>query len=117
MSRGFITTLQAEKIPGYSMRWTLLADLVYIDRRAFRHAAQKGFITDLTTYGPEGRHSEASVLHDWLLAHTTKTRKECATLMYEAMQDLKVNVVSKHIIYSMVRLNDWRHAIKNYFSA
>ena len=98
----FHTPLDIRKVRGKSKRYVLLAPLVYHGSKFVTVA--EGFETDLTTFWLEGRHTDASVLHDFCLRKTSMTRRECDDLMKEAMDSLAVRKLHERIIYAGIRI-------------
>lgn len=60
-----------------------------------------GFRTDLTTRWFEGRHTEASVLHDFMLVEG-HSFSEANAMMRVAMKELQVHPVRRFIIMTGV---------------
>lgn len=72
-----------------------------------------GFVTDLTSipqglwsFGlrPEGPHSYAAIVHDWLYWTQERTREEADQILLFALEDSKVDVALCNRIYNAVRL-------------
>lgn len=91
----FTTRLHIEKIPG-TIHWVLIDPLVWEDEM-LTVSVPRGFKTDLTTRWFEGRHTEASVVHDYLLdtGHPFPVANE---MMRRAMIDLDVRPWRRAII-------------------
>lgn len=62
---------------------------------------------------PWGKHGQAAVLHDFLCTFrtiiingvaTTITRKQCDDIFLEAMGVLDVNILTRNIMYSVIRI-------------
>jgi hypothetical protein len=78
----------------------------------------KGFITDFASsprilwsiFPPFGRYTKASVLHDFLYSiRFRNNRKLCDDIFLEAMQVLKVDIVTRTLFYVSVRLFGAKH--------
>lgn len=80
----FKSNLRILQIP--DGRWQLLSPLVYNDI-----TVPAGFITDLTTGFIEGKHTRASVLHDYALSLYTRLKAD--KIMREALPTLNVNPI------------------------
>lgn len=81
----------------------------------------KGFLTDGASIprifwpflSPWGSYSRAAIIHDFLCVHRTYTlkgvpntplsRAECDAILLDAMETLKVPVVTRRVIYAAVR--------------
>lgn len=57
-----------------------------------------------TVLSPDGEHTQAAVLHDYLYKSHIKTRKESDDIFLEAMGVLKVSFWKKNIMYWSVRI-------------
>lgn len=75
----------------------------------------KGFITDFASVPrlfwifipPDGKYTQACVLHDYLYHKQLYSRKESDTIFLEAMKVSKVFWLKRRIIYRAVRLFGW----------
>lgn len=75
----------------------------------------KGFVTDCASvpfpfkmFIPvSGLYNQAAVLHDYLYATQTRSRKEADNIFLEAMTVLGVNVIKRQLMYRAVRLFAW----------
>jgi hypothetical protein len=72
-----------------------------------------GFVTDLTSipqglwsFGlrPEGPHSYAAIIHDWLYWTQERPREEADQILLFALEDSKVDAALRNRIYNAVRL-------------
>lgn len=97
----FIAPLRIEKIPGRSKDYVLLSDLIYQSGEYF-YTVPKGFRTDLTTGWYNGRNTEASVLHDYLLHDLGYTFKAANQIMLLAMISSGVRPWHRRLIYAGV---------------
>lgn len=100
----FVRPLIIEKIPN-TIYWTLKEPLVW-DDGSFPISVPRGFKTDLTTRWFEGRHTEASVLHDYLLV-TGHPWPVANHMMYQAMLTLNVHPLRRSIIMLGVNTYGW----------
>lgn len=74
-----------------------------------------GFITDFASvpqifwniFPPWGRYGKAAVLHDWNYTKQEFTRSFCDDILDESMEALQVNWITRHLIWSGVRLGGW----------
>lgn len=72
----------------------------------------KGFTTDFasvprifwTLIPPDGKYSQAAVLHDYLYVQKITTRKKADKIFLEAMKVLKVPFWKRRVMYYAVRL-------------
>jgi len=99
-AHGFTTTLIVEKIPRQTRMWVVQQDLIY-QNGTKTIVVQKGFHTDLTTGWFNGRNTESSVLHDWLLTHGYG-RKTANRIMNEAMKASGVRPWHRKLIFAGV---------------
>lgn len=75
----------------------------------------EGFITDCASvpfpakmFIPvSGQYNQAAVVHDYLYATQTRTRKEADDIFLEAMTVLGVNWFKRQVMYRAVRLGGW----------
>ncbi len=75
----------------------------------------KGFVTDCASipfpvkmFIPvSGLYNQAAVLHDYLYATQTRSRKESDDIFLEAMTVLGVNVIKRKLMYWAVRMFAW----------
>lgn len=75
-----------------------------------------GFITDFASIPrvlwiiltPYGIYGKAAVLHDFLYATQSSTRKWCDQIFLEAMKVLNVSFLKRRTMYRAVRLFGWR---------
>lgn len=103
----FLSSLSTTKIG--AKLWALNEPLVY--RYGYNLiTVPKDFKTDLTTYYYEGRHTEASVLHDYLLS--TSTRDKALIVMRSSLESLGVPRFQKFIILSGVKFGNILHSLK-----
>ena len=100
----FKTNLCVEQII-HTKDWRLVNDLVWKN-----YVVPAGFKTDLTTFWFEGRHTPASVLHDYLLlqGHSFKFANR---VMNEAMKELKVKTFERRCIMVGITLKKWSSMI------
>lgn len=63
-----------------------------------------GFITDKTTCAPEGDHTRAAVIHDYLYETQIVERKAADQYFLEAMIDDKVAAGIRWLLYAGVRV-------------
>ena len=73
----------------------------------------KGFVTDFASiprlfwwiFSPSGeKYDEAALIHDWLYAFQSCTRKEADLLFYICMREYGVGWITANIMYYTVRL-------------
>ena len=77
--------------------------------------AQQGFSTDFASVprvfwsvvGPIGKHTKASVVHDWLYHHTAGGRKWADQVFLEAMKVSGAGWFKRRLCYRAVRLFGW----------
>ena len=77
----------------------------------------RGFITDGASiprpftgiFNRWDKHGKSAVIHDWLYATKSHTRKEADDIFLEGMEVMSVNSMARHIIYGAVRLAGWKH--------
>jgi len=71
-----------------------------------------GFVTDFASIpkifwsilSPYGKYGKAAVVHDWLYHHNKEyDRKQADNIFKEAMKVLKVNWLTRGIVYNAVR--------------
>ena len=75
----------------------------------------RGFQTDLAStpqitwvlFPPDGRYTQAAVVHDYLYHVQTRTRRAADQIFYEAMTILGVPLLTRKIMYRAVRLAGW----------
>ncbi len=98
----FKNRLRIEKLPK-SKNWQLINPLIW-DDEMMTMSVPVGFTTDLTTRWFEGRHTEASVIHDYLLktGHPWPVANE---MMRRAMIELDVHPFRRKII--MIGITVW----------
>jgi len=108
----FTTPLDIRKHQGYSSRYEVLAPLIY-EGAHFTVIVPAGYITDLTTWYPEGRHTPASIMHDYWLDKTGNW-SDANQLMVEILKDeqLKVRAWNRSIITVGINIGRLRAAIK-----
>ena len=71
-----------------------------------------GFCTDFASvprglwniFPPDGKYSQAAVLHDFLYKTHMLTRKRSDKIFLESMQVLKVSWLKRHLMYRAVRI-------------
>ena len=104
----FRTDLVVRKVRGRSHKYELAAPLLFFDSE-LGHVitVPKGFKTDLSTYWIEGKHTEAAIVHDYLLVHSELPREIADQVMYNAMKSLGVRKYHKSLIYLAIRLYGW----------
>lgn len=98
--------------------WKVAKTFIY--RVGFKDSTEaivvpKGFITDFASVPrifwillpPDGRYSQAAVLHDYLYKIQIYTRKKSDSIFLEAMKVLKVAWWKRWIMYRAVRLACW----------
>jgi len=77
----------------------------------------KGFVTDLTSFYKEGKHTPAAVCHDadyakgYIFANGCKvqiTRREADQRLVRGMTELGVPKTQRRLIWYGVRLGGWR---------
>lgn len=86
----FTTKLIIEEIG--DDKWKILSPLIFSHGDDVIHVPE-GFITDLTTWFPEGRHTKASVMHDFLI-YIGRDRRYCNKMMRLAMKDSDVTAIN-----------------------
>lgn len=72
----------------------------------------EGFVTDFASvprplwsiFPPDGKYSQAAVLHDYCYCHHTYNRKKCDQVFLEAMEVLKVSWWKRRLMYRAVRM-------------
>ena len=101
----FTTRLQVEKRLS-SKKWVLTAPLVWDGKR--RVVVPDGFETDLTTRWFEGKHTEASVVHDYCLKRFFGW-PESNEIMLDCMVFLNVHPLRRKYIFAAVTVNGWYH--------
>lgn len=77
--------------------------------------AREGFSTDFASVprifwsvvGPIGKHTKASVIHDWLYFHTAGSRKWADQVFLEAMKVSGTPWWKRRLCYRAVRLFGW----------
>ena len=75
----------------------------------------KGFETDFASvprmfwliFPPDGKYTQAAVLHDYMYFRHLYTRKRCDIIFLEAMKVLKVGWLQRKTIYYAVRVGAW----------
>lgn len=98
-------------------KFELLSDYSYIVKNR-KIKVPKGFITDFASVPrtlyifilPYGKHSSASLIHDWLYSKdcTLKMgRKEADKIFLEIMKEEGVNIFKRNLMYCAVRLFGW----------
>lgn len=95
--------------------WQLQAPLSYIHKSGLIITVPRGFITDLASIPRlfhslipvNGRHSPAAILHDYLYATQTVSRKQADGFFFDAMEDIGVNPIRRKAMYWAVRLGGW----------
>lgn len=100
-------------------RGVFTAPFAYISKTVGRVEIEVGFDTDFASvprglwnlYPPDGPYSPAAFIHDCLYWHQALceggipiTRKQADTVFLEAMGDLGIGWVTKHVLYRSVRL-------------
>jgi len=74
-----------------------------------------GFVTDYASiprilqviWSPQGRHSGAAIVHDYLYKQQKRSRKACDDIFFEAMVVLGVNKITCVCLYLGVRAGGW----------
>lgn len=95
----FKSQLVIEDISG-TKKWRLVEPLQWVSGVSW--TVPSGFITDLSTLWFEGRHTRASVLHDYLLSQSVG-RKYADDMMEEAMLTLGVKPWRRRLIMIGIR--------------
>ena len=95
------------------------APFAYVSPSLGRIEIEAGFDTDFASvprglwnlYPPDGPYSPAAFIHDFLYWYQAMfdgglpvTRKQADTVFLEAMGDLGIGWVTRHVLYSSVRL-------------
>ena len=105
MTPGFQTVLHIAKDMQQAHRWRVTQHLAYHSATGDNFSVPPGFVTNLTSaIRIEGRHTPASVLHDYLLAETDLPRRDCDEYFLEAMTTLGVNVLVRYLMYAGARI-------------
>lgn len=106
----FKDELVVVKIRG-GKNWKVCNGFTYVTNKGEIIVVPDGFITDFASvprglwnlFPPTGEYGHAAVIHDFLYRNTSKPREECDKIFLEAMEELGVNWLTRHIVYRAVR--------------
>jgi len=109
----FTAPLIVKKIGAH--RWETFRDFDYYvgeEGSDDRITVHEGFQTDFASvprafwvvFPPDGKYTQAAVLHDYLYRVQERTRKESDDIFLEAMAVLGVNKIKRLIMYRAVRV-------------
>jgi len=97
--------------------WVLDRDFTYYTGGgdSFDIIVPEGFITNFASvprilwpvFPAYGRYGRASVIHDYLYASQTLSRREADRIFFEAMGVSNVNTLTQYTLYLTVRLVGW----------
>ena len=112
MSSRFATPLIVSEAEG--SRWQLYAPLAYV-HSLFEIVVPVGFDTDFASVPrllwpllpPQGRHSKAAVVHDWLYRHRVASRGISDRIFYDAMIDSGVKRWRAYLMWLGLRVGGW----------
>lgn len=119
---GFTNRYPLFRAVGASWRKFVLFDSVSYDvghaGSGDRITVAKYFVTDFASipripglwfiFPPMGRYAAAAIIHDFLYVTQTRPRVEADYIFFEAMGALRVNIVTRCILWSAVRVGGWR---------
>lgn len=95
-------------------KFQLISEYVYRTKK-YIIKVPEGFITDFASVPqvfnifiqPHGKHSPASVVHDWLYSKECNlilSRREADTIFLEILKEEKVSVIKCYIMFLTVRI-------------
>ena len=102
-----IVTLEPDMKMLAAERWRLMSPLYWTSTRG-PETIPIGFVTDRTSGYFEGKHSVASIIHDWLYKTAPCSRRQADRIMLDGMRFLRVNRFRRWIIYRALRIGGWR---------
>jgi hypothetical protein len=90
-------------------------DFVFLSPSKGRIVVEDGFDTDYAStprilwplYPPDGKYTEAAVVHDKLYWDQPMTREEADAVFLEAMEALGVPWLRRHLLHKSVRIGGW----------
>jgi hypothetical protein len=110
----FDAHLDLEYIDG--RQWRLIEAFGYKPLRGPGIIVPRGFVTDFASvprffwrlFPPTGTYGKAAVIHDYLYQFNGVTREQADHIFLEAMEELGVAWVTRHILFLAVRLGGWK---------
>lgn len=121
----FVGPIDLQVIPGDPLNWLVAQDFSYVTDAGVRVDIKAGLKTDLAStprlvwniYPPFGLYTGAAIVHDDLYTRQMYDRKTDDGILLEAMKAEGVSWITRHIIWSQVRLWGWvawnEHAKQN----
>jgi hypothetical protein len=96
-------------------KWKIIHSFSYKPKHGDAITVPSGFVTDFASvprffwrlFPPTGKYGKAAVIHDFLYAFNGVSRERADAIFLEAMTDLGVDSLTRHLLWLAVRGFGW----------